>query len=140
MIHIFYSLSRFWVNKAWFENKIWKWTGEFESTLKSKTLQWFCDYCVFLFRINVFVFIWTNIWEIIINDTFYKYKDLLDCIYVSIDKYIYYMYKLFFSFRNLQAQVPQTQKLAKSVVVWKQNTNGWNMDWCSQRSGTLTTH
>lgn len=45
----------------------------------------------------------------------------------------------FFLFRNLQAQVLQTQKQAKSVVAWKPNTDGWNMDWCSQRSGTLTT-
>lgn len=34
----------------------------------------------------------------------------------------------FFLFRNLQAQVQQTQKRAKSVVAWKPNTDGWNMD------------
>lgn len=60
---------------------------------------------------------------------FYKY--LPACKYICICKYIYiknvYMY-FFFPFRNLQAQVQQTQKRAKLVVVWKQNTNGWNMD------------
>jgi len=50
------------------------------------------------------------------------------------------MYMCNFFFRNLQAQVQQTQKRAKSVVVWKQNTDGWNMDWCSRKSGTPTTH
>lgn len=60
------------------------------------------------------------------TDMFYKYKHLLDCIYVYLTNT--YMYKLFFSFRNLQAQVQQTQKQTKSVVVWKQNIDGWSMD------------
>lgn len=46
---------------------------------------------------------------------------------VSTKNRVMYMAS-FFLFRNLQAQVLQTQKRAKSVVAWKPNTDGWNMD------------
>lgn len=72
------------------------------------------------------------------SDTFYKFKHLPDGIYGYIDKYIYYMYELFFFFQEFTSSGSansETSKVSGSLETkykWVEYglmfTEKWNTD------------